>query len=80
LALAWQQGIRPISLENLLNYLGYHYSIHPVGRLEAADQTAIKSITNPSGVKGKLQGDTVPRIPETAPPSSDDNPFGPDPK
>jgi hypothetical protein len=40
-------GIRPLAIERLLNFLGYDMNALNVGRVEAADEAAIRRITAP---------------------------------
>jgi peptidoglycan hydrolase CwlO-like protein len=55
---AWVLGIRPITIESLLTYLGYTYDLgfKDKGKVEAIDMKTINEILNPGGAKGVLPG------------------------
>ncbi len=43
-------GVRPISIERLLAYLGYRFGQKEVGRVEAANPDATRNLLNPRGI------------------------------
>ncbi len=62
-------GIRPLSIERLLNMLGYSYSTPLPGRTEAKNKTAIDTLLHPKGRTGVVPGPRLPPRPTPPPPT-----------
>ncbi|HEU5118011.1 MAG TPA: hypothetical protein VFT74_15410 [Isosphaeraceae bacterium] len=68
------EGIRPISIERLLDYVGYTFGQPTVGRREGIDMQALEQLTNP---EGKVKN-TVP-VPTPGEEGMDENEPEPEP-
>jgi hypothetical protein len=52
--LARLEGVRPISIKNLLSYLNYTFGAKVPGQIEAINRETIDRMLNPKGIKGTL--------------------------